>query len=128
MKNLTEEFKNYRLIHNFRHEEPLKAWINEGNFNDIYKEDWNALMDVVEKIEGLKLGDLKGLITDKHGNKDEHFNCVAGIEIHGSYCNIYIQADMRLVDNFIEATMEDKISATYKAIVDFIKWYNKQNK
>lgn len=89
-----------------------------------YHSSWDWLMPVVEKIESLELGDLKGLTTNNDGNKDEHLDCNAGVEIHGSYCNIYIQASMRLVDNFIEAHSENKITAVYNAVIEFIKWYN----
>lgn len=118
-----------RLIHAFIREIRGLSYIpiTEGLALELYT-DWNSLMGVVGRIESLKLGDLKGLIEDESGNEDEHFNCVAGIEIRGSYCNIYIQANMRLVDNFIETNMKDKFSATYKAVVEFIKWYNKKNK
>lgn len=114
MKNLTEEFKNYRLIHNFRHEEPLKAWINEDNFKDIYKEDWNALMDVVEKIE-----------NDVDGLQNIYF-----VEIFKSpsnniqVCRIYNKSS-KLYANCYGL---NKLEATYKAVVEFIKWYNNQNK
>jgi hypothetical protein len=52
---LTEEFNDYVLIHNFNHpESPSKSWINEDNFSKIFKDDWNSLMEVVEKIESIK--------------------------------------------------------------------------
>jgi len=107
MTQITEDFKNYRLIHNFISDEPLKAWINEGCFNDIYKADWNALMEVVEKIESLGFP-----VT---------------IYIEG----VYIESAETGKDicrmNLETCHETSKRDRTYKAIVEFIKWYN-QNK
>ena len=111
MKNLTEEFKNYRLIHNFRHEGPLKAWVNEGNFNNIYKEDWNALMEVVEKIEEL------GFIVEISKFTTE-------IDVLNEKLEILNLVSIR-ENNSEEST---KIKKTYRAVVKFIKWYNNQKK
>jgi hypothetical protein len=109
MKNLTKEFKNYRLIHNFRHEEPLKAWVNEGNFNDIYKEDWNALMEVVDIIENLGFPVtifIEGIqITDARNG--ENIICINGENNSGT---------------------NNKRLDCYNGIVEFIKWYNKYKK
>jgi len=104
MTQITEDFKNYRLIHNFISDEPLKAWINEGCFNDIYKADWNALMEVVDKLEnqGVEITIGRMFCEIKYQdvfNKDKHF-------------------DIRIVSGV-------KINAVNGAIVELIKWYNK---
>jgi len=102
----TKEYKNYKLIHNFISDEPLKAWINEGNFDDIYKEDWNALMEVVEKINEL------------------------GYEVVISRISCQINKILDR-DNLISAMVCGDVSRkreiTYDAVVKFIIWYN-QNK
>lgn len=63
--------------------------------------NWNQLMPVVEKIEQM---------TD----------IVYSFEIHiGASCRIY--ADGKEIE-----TMDDGIDGVYKAVVEFIRWYNSQ--
>ena len=73
--------------------------------NDLkYHEDWNWLMEVVEKIESLG-NDI--LITSN-----------------------YIQITYDKGEKFITIELEGniKIFAVYNACIEFIKWYNEQNK
>jgi len=99
----------------------LKSIIDTCHECDLkFHSSWDWLMPVVEKIESLQLGNIKNLLPD-----DEHFNCCPGVEMDRDYCNIYIQADMRLVDNFIENLANTKLEATYITIIEFIEWYNK---
>jgi hypothetical protein len=62
-----------------------------------YQNDWNLLMEVVEKIESL------GVL----------------VEIRENVC--YIETSQ---GNYTSELEETKIQATYKAVVEFIKWYN----
>ena len=72
-----------------------------------YSKDWNWLMQVVEKIENLsKEGETYMFSITKFS---------ARVTYKGS----------RIVDLPIDNT---KIEAVYNACVEFIKWYNKQNK
>lgn len=64
-----------------------------------YHNDWNWLMEVVEKIESL------GVV----------------VEIRDNVC--YIETTP--IDYYSELE-ETKIQATYKAVVEFIKWHNNQ--
>ena len=99
MSKLTE-FNNYKLVHNFMHpDDPLKKWIDKENFQDYFRNDWNSLMEVVEKIEALGF-----IVTIK---MDE--------------CEIISQRSFNM--NFFGGG--SKINATYKIVVQFIKWYNK---
>jgi hypothetical protein len=66
-----------------------------------YDTDWNRLMLVVDKIESLGV-------------------CV---EIRENVC--YIETS---TNNYYSELEETKIQATYKACVEFVKWYNKQKK
>ena len=66
-----------------------------------FHSDWNWLMQVVEKIESLDYN-----ITIQYKN-----------------CYIDIDKDLQ-IDTFSKS----KIEAVYNACVEFIKWYNKQNK
>lgn len=90
-------------------------WPNELQ----YHSSWGWLMPVVEKIEKLRL------FTDKV----ETFAVIiypyhTRIEQHSQHALAF--AD-EMDFNTIEEDAENKIEATYKAIVKFITWYN-QNK
>jgi hypothetical protein len=65
-----------------------------------YHSSWDWLMPVVEKIEGLE-------------NSDDY-----EVDIFSNCCDI---------GGIIEAVGKTKIDATYKAITQFIQWYNTQN-
>lgn len=70
-----------------------------------YHSDWNWLMEVVEKIEGLEYN----------------------VEFSKNHCIII--AEIEKVDSKrITKYSEIKIKAVYNACVEFIKWYNEQNK
>lgn len=73
----------------------------------LYQSSWDWLMPVVEKIE------------------KESFNIFGEYEdviING--CSCFVETRDREI-SIIETT---KIEATYKAVVEFVKWYNKQKK
>lgn len=76
-----------------------------------YDSDWNWLMKVVDKIESFVLND---------GNS---FNVTIGAT---NYC--VIQDSYGEIYENIEDSEETKLLTVYKAIIKFIKWYNKQNK
>jgi len=86
----------------------LTAWNNRTTQLDWmpnklkYHEDWNKLMEVVEKIE-----DLKGIVSIKGNICDIQFK-FGGI---GTSC-----------------TYEKKHDAVWNAIITYIQWYNKQQK
>ena len=67
-----------------------------------YHEDWNWLMEVVEKIESL-------------GYR---------IEIVKHICRIYLSNK----ETIIISENTPKIEAVHNACVEFIQWYNQQNK
>ena len=63
-------------------------------------------MEVVEKIESLQ-------------NENGY---ISKVNISNNYCEI-------ILNNFIiESEEKTKIEAVYNAVVEFIKWYNNQNK
>ena len=66
-----------------------------------YHSDWNWLMEVLDKIEGL------GVV----------------VEIRENVC--YISP---FPNNYISELEQTKLQATYKAVVEFIKWYNNELK
>lgn len=72
-----------------------------------YHKSWDWLMPVVEKIQ-----DIKGSVTiEGMFTEDKRFKTVFFNEDIGG-----------------EKSRVSMLDATYKAIVKFIKWYNKQNK
>jgi hypothetical protein len=75
-----------------------------GSMN--YDTDYNWLMPVVEKIEGL-------------GHDVSILKNAVGLQ----WCGIG-----KFSSNNTKATGTTKIEAIYSAVVEFIKWYNKQNK
>ncbi len=100
MKTLTEQYEDYKAILFFINpDENLKGWSNETNFENHYEKNWNELMYLVEKIESL---------------------CVV-VEIRENVC--YIETSS---ENYYSELEDTKIQATYKACLNFIKWYNNQ--
>lgn len=95
MKNVTE---NNKLIAEFmgypKHKIDFvgKRLNFENSKHNTYHKDWNRLMEVVEKIEGIGKTELKFSV---------HFE------------NVKLSSDIQVV---------------YNACVEFIKWYNEQNK
>jgi len=97
------EFEQYKLIHDFYYDDPLKDWINEDNFTDMFKEDWNALMQVVGKIEDLGYFCMINRWTSVYtGSKIERISVTT------------VEGNSKLIN-------------TYQAVVEFVKWYNKQS-
>ena len=77
-----------------------------------YHEDWNWLMVVVEKIESLEIFDRMGRFNINTKNFDEN------------YTSFITDKD----EDFIQCDGDTKIEAVYNAVVEFIKWYNNQNR
>ena len=108
MKNVTE---NNKLIADFmgypKHKIDFvgKRLNFENSKHNTYHKDWNWLMEVVEKIESL------------------------GYKVHIStwensqFCGIYLNGK-KISGN----ETNTKIEAVYNACIEFIKWYNTQNK
>ena len=75
-----------------------------------YHEDWNWLMEVVEKIESIEYG-------------------IYQVDILQEGCKILKRCCL-LIDKRVGKLESDttKIESVYSACVEFIKWYNEQNK
>ena len=89
-----------------------------GNCFDelLFNKDWNWLMAVVEKIENIKIKDYS-ISTDITNNK--------------TFINVWHYGDggkwSILISNLNEEYKDfNKIQRTYKAIIEFINFYNKQ--
>lgn len=78
-----------------------------------YHKDWNWLMEVVEKIEGLEIDKLS-------------FNFKIEKD-RVSFFYTHADEPKKQIKMFFEWGQKTKISNTYKVVVEFIKWYNEQN-
>jgi hypothetical protein len=101
MKTLTEQFEDYKAILFFMNpDENLKGWTNEANFINHYTDQWNDLMEIVDKIESL-----------------------------GYWLN-RINGDVWIVDNedniVVNNPMHEDSNAVYLICLEFIKWHNNQ--
>ena len=80
-----------------------------------YHTDWNWLMAVVEKIETMSNNDQFYIIVE-YDNRDEFKGWIWRID--------RFVKTLKVNDNRIKT----KIEATYNACLEFIKWYNQNNK
>jgi hypothetical protein len=115
--NGTNIVKNNKLIAEFMGE-VTEYEINDPLFNQVYNfnSSWNRLMPVVEKIESL------GVSTDIH-----YF---AGIKKNttGYFGTTFIGYTAKLSKYDSTNQYDSKIESVYNAIINFIKYYNQQNK
>lgn len=104
----TEKFNDYKLVHNFMYpNEPLKEWITEDSFNNIFIKDWNSLMELVHKIRKL------GFYVSLRNWYDKRKKLCSWIEIE-------INEDKSIIER-----KESEINNVFNACLKFIKWYNK---
>jgi len=91
-----------------------------------YNEDWNQLILVVEKIESL---DLKEWFYkwELDGEVNYNFRNLE-VEILNNTCSVILDLDLDPSTDLAYYKAETKIKATYKTIVEFIKWYNEKKK
>lgn len=85
-----------------------------------YHSSWEWLMKVVEKIEGLTLIETYGEF-----NKKEAIAKIS-VSIEKGFCQIL--SNGLYLNEVISIEGETKIQSVYYACVEFIKWYNNQNK
>lgn len=90
--------------------------------DDIFLKDWNWLMEVVNKIESNVLPTL----SVEYGNHRKEFtNATFIIHISPLEVSLDIRGDFKQDNNFIVVDdCKDKITNTFEACIEFIKWYN----
>lgn len=117
------EFKTFSECQEFCDKwrgEGYKPFLKRGPME--YGTSWDWLMPVVEKIEGVKLTD-DGLRV---------FSTGANVTIFYKACQIEYEPDDESGDDHDEwdtqTQGETKHEAVYKAVVEFIKWYNENSK
>lgn len=100
--------------------EGVLSEIEQDNcFDSLYFDtDWNWLMAVVLKIESLKYFFNSGPFIDDSTQ-----------ELTGEYwCAINQLSSNLKPENFIDVCgCDSKLKATYKACIEFVKWFNQQN-
>lgn len=78
--------------------------------------DWTFLMSVVEKIESYLADDCNVTIAYK--------SCNIVVVVGNNYPKNYTDEDGFDINTYADSKKE----AVYNAVVEFIKWYNNQNK
>jgi nitrogen regulatory protein PII-like uncharacterized protein len=90
-----------------------------------YRNDWKMLMEVVEKIEDSDWRNVK-YTWDYDGVTYDNFEGVS-VEINKKSCVIYINYLLDPISIIASVVGDNKKEATFKAVVEFIKWLNKLN-
>jgi hypothetical protein len=98
--NTITEFEEYKILHNFQYSnDPLKKWIDESSFSNLFKSDWGELMPVIDQISELGHEEIK---------VSEHLQ-------DGNYLYWY-NGDLHICISTIDSI--------YEEVLEFIKWYN----
>ncbi len=89
-----------------------------------YNTSWEWLMPVVEKIGNLKAVKHSGRLVRVTINIENGINVVISQMIGGSIANSYCHFQAKLKGNK-ETTLIENV---YHSVIEFIKWYNKNEK
>lgn len=98
-KRSKEDFENYKLVHAFYYGDPLKKWIDETNYINLFSDDWNELLPVVAKITEL-----------------DNIDCMnkwQALTVDSDQCT------WGMYNNSIEQV--------FNAVVTFLEWYSEYN-
>lgn len=102
-----------------------KCLIEDSN----YHTNWDSLMEVVEKIESLKINKFaKQLGREDVKPIEGHFWFQTITNVVEIYASVYYwQYDNQIKGLSQRFKAETKIEAVYVACVEFVKWYNKNS-
>src|SRR6478609_3226238 len=83
-----------------------------------YDSDWNALMEVIEFIENIKI--------EPQPLPYEPFVSHTDYDVNMYGYKIEIVEQGQFTKEIVEVSCKDKtrLQATYEAVVEFVKWYN----
>ena len=97
--------------------------INVNNLK--FHQSWDWLMLVVEKIENLNL---KEFFYKWNEEEKIRYNFMSVcVDISHNYCNIYVELELDPPYEISLVTLNNKIESVYKAVINFINWYNEKN-
>ena len=104
MEREITNFNDWKLMHNFYYgkKEYTKECLTLKNYNNIFKKDWEAMMEVVEKIETLGYYVMINRWTSIYTGKGIERTMISSVE------------------------NQSKIENTYYACIEFIKWLNNE--
>lgn len=93
-----------------------------------YHRSWDWLMTAVQKIENL---DLKESMYSWETDEGREYNFEGiSVEIEGNKCWIYINLQLDQMFTINEKTFKEtypsKIEATFRAVLEFVEWFNKR--
>lgn len=89
-----------------------------------YHKSWSWLMPVIEQIEKLDCSNLSYSWDD--GDKIQYNFTYPKVEIDGLKCWIYFDLQLDPFMTISDIKSNSKIESCYKAVIEFINWYNKQ--
>ena len=116
------KFMEWDILNDMTYSKATKGkWIELDKLK--FYSNWDWLMEVVEKIENLPSRTLQG--NYYLGNEVKIYKA---INTNTHYCEINLvkESGYRIVS--IQFNKESKIKSVYDACLEFIKWYNEQNK
>ena len=113
---LIAEFMGYR----YQESNFFSVWEFYKSYEDRfvdgkYHESWDWLMPVVEKIESLRFE-----------NEDRYIATLWGTYTYFSKFNVVkgVLTNIKPYNQYYIGQGKNRITQTYKAVVEFIKWYN----
>lgn len=114
----------------FQHE-----YFNTNSIDLKFHSDWNLIMEVVEAIEKLELGNIKIPVTFSsmfqgvRHQIEEYYDASVVFRIEYTDCRVDIVGTMRLRNDFIVIdNLPTKKEAVVTAINKFLIWYNNEHK
>lgn len=111
---LIAKFMGAEFIHDDPKDHPDGYYMLEGEYFMVedfgFHESWDWLMPVVEKIENL---------TDEENNYLFSFDCGR------DFCVVNFN-DLTRKSIVCKSVYKDKMGSIWKAVVEFIKWYNNE--
>ena len=102
------------ILHKNTNKEPL-----------LFHTSWDWLMPVVDKIERQHKANFRIKCIWNEFNECSYYQVIVNIEQGEMSKDRSCIYDSKKVYDYIGDTSKCKVSATYKAVVEFIKWYNK---